>query len=375
MVVSDKMPATEPVKDNVVDEAKNAGRELKSASSTSTKIEDEPKTSAEPTASPAGDKAADNESRKGTTKSDETAAGSEREKGQKVESQPPAERAQTPPKENSILSELKTAFPNIEEKIVKAVLIASQGVLDPAFNALLFLSDPTFEEEAALPTQPVPAVAQAAIPTSQLQQDEMLARQLDEQFNRKDMRAERAARERRIREREEEFQRKQQQLRSEYGGYGSDDEDFIDVLNRGLQETSKKVGRWWEDIKKNFNEELDGQDARPGAGPQRARQQRFNSFGARDNEAYPTEQQLRGVSLHDDDDDEPAPRLPPRRTSTGPVPARADGPNVERKRWQPLPPEPVSAPTKVTAGGQNHAQNSKRDPDQDDYLINSDDEL
>ncbi|AEY95601.1 FACR083Cp [Eremothecium gossypii FDAG1] len=375
MVVVENVPDTTLSKATDADGAKNSGRELQSASSASTKIEDGPKEAPAKPVLPSEDQGATTGSDGDAKASEDPAANSEARTGQKHQSQPSAEREQTLPKENSILSELKAAFPNVEEKIVKAVIIASQGILDPAFSALLFLSDPTFEEEAALPTQAAPA-AQATVPISQLQQDEMLARQLDEQFNKKDLRAERAARERRIREREEEFQRKQQRLRSEYGGYGSeDDEDFIDVLNRGLQETSKKVGKWWDGIKKNFNEELDGPDARASAGPPRARQQRFNSFGARDDETYPTEQQLRGVSLHDEHDDEPAPRLPPRRTSTGPLPARPDGPNVERKRWQPLPPEPVSAPTKVTAGGRNHAQNKKRDPDQDDYLINSDDEL
>ena len=105
-------------------------------------------------------------------------------------------------KENPMLKQLKEAFPNIEEKYVKAVLIASQGQLDPAFNALLFISDPDFEKEAPLPTRPVQAPTRGVRrePKTQLEQDEELARQLDKKFNKHGNSAsERTARERRIR--------------------------------------------------------------------------------------------------------------------------------------------------------------------------------
>ncbi len=46
-----------------------------------------------------------------------------------------------PPRPLSPLSKstqtLKEAFPNIEEKYIKALLIASRGKVDPAFNGLL----------------------------------------------------------------------------------------------------------------------------------------------------------------------------------------------------------------------------------------------
>ena len=52
--------------------------------------------------------------------------------------------AENPKKDegNPILKQLKEAFPGIEEKYIIMVIIASQGNVDSAFNALLYLSDP-----------------------------------------------------------------------------------------------------------------------------------------------------------------------------------------------------------------------------------------
>lgn len=86
------------------------------------------------------------------------------------------------------------AFPDIDTNVVKAVLLASGGKVEPAFNALLSMwlprmfmwglltlysgmSDPNFKtEEAAPPKPPRPQ------PRSQLEQDEMYARQLAEHY-------------------------------------------------------------------------------------------------------------------------------------------------------------------------------------------------
>jgi hypothetical protein len=70
------------------------------------------------------------------------------------------------------------AFPSIDTKVVKAVLAASGGKVEPAFNALLGMSDPNYEQDMAPP--PVPRKAQ---PMSQLEADELYARQLAEQYN------------------------------------------------------------------------------------------------------------------------------------------------------------------------------------------------
>lgn len=75
------------------------------------------------------------------------------------------------------------AFPSIDAKVVKAVLMASGGKLEPAFNALLGMSDPDFKpEDAELQPPPQPPRPQRQ-PRNQMEADEMYARQLAEQYN------------------------------------------------------------------------------------------------------------------------------------------------------------------------------------------------
>ncbi|GMM53448.1 ubiquitin-binding protein [Maudiozyma humilis] len=89
------------------------------------------------------------------------------------------------PGENPLLKQLKEAFPSMEEKYIKAVMIASNGALDPAFNALLFLSDPDSGIDIPLPSkEPSPALnTQSRRKLTQLEQDELLAKQLNDQYN------------------------------------------------------------------------------------------------------------------------------------------------------------------------------------------------
>ena len=102
------------------------------------------------------------------------------------------------PREQAELT-LREAFPTIEAGVVKAVLAASGGQIEPAFNALLGMSDPDAQTEAASPPPPqqpprpaAPAVAQGQGAHSQLEADELYARQLAEHYQQQDMR--RAAR-------------------------------------------------------------------------------------------------------------------------------------------------------------------------------------
>jgi hypothetical protein len=77
---------------------------------------------------------------------------------------------------------LMEAFPSIDTKIVKAVLTASGGQVEPAFNALLGMSDPSFVAEQP-PRQPA-RPQQRRQPLSQLEADEQYARQLAEHYDR-----------------------------------------------------------------------------------------------------------------------------------------------------------------------------------------------
>lgn len=75
------------------------------------------------------------------------------------------------------------AFPSIDTKVVKAVLTASSGQVEPAFNALLGMSDPSFVAEQPPPPQPARPARRPQQPMSQMESDELYARQLAEQYD------------------------------------------------------------------------------------------------------------------------------------------------------------------------------------------------
>ncbi|TGO33507.1 hypothetical protein BHYA_0243g00230 [Botrytis hyacinthi] len=78
---------------------------------------------------------------------------------------------------------LKEAFPSIDAAVVKAVLIASGGRVEPAFNALLGMSDPDAAIEVPPPQPPRPQAQRVgSTPKSQLESDEQYARQLAEHY-------------------------------------------------------------------------------------------------------------------------------------------------------------------------------------------------
>ncbi|SCV06147.1 LANO_0H23134g1_1 [Lachancea nothofagi CBS 11611] len=352
--------------------------------------------------------------------------------------------------QNPILVELTEAFPGIEVKYVNAVLIASQGALDPAFNALLFLSDPSFEAEAAVPTAPPDNIkaASASAPINQLEQDEILARQLDAQFNKsrtshgqsssRTFEDERIARNKRIRNRQKEYERGTAQgrrpLTSEeekyYNQLGDEDEedDFISQLmdkdlpeirekfGRQVQETGKKVNEWISGFRKNWSQEQ-SQDSRYSDYPEYSqrgdasqtnsnrrrsssgsdyehyarpehRTARFNSFGAKEgDDSVDTSTRLasHGISIYNkdanegDQDDDVGPQLPSRNKpkDVQPETTYIDTPEAgTRKKWQPLSPEPmVATPSKTNVTASKKKTRSGYDDNENEFLINSDDEL
>lgn len=81
---------------------------------------------------------------------------------------------------------LREAFPDIEPGVVKAVLTASGGQVEPAFNALLGMSDPDAVREPDPPSMPPRPPREAPPPQGQMSQmdaDEMYARQLQEHYS------------------------------------------------------------------------------------------------------------------------------------------------------------------------------------------------
>ncbi|KAH0847035.1 hypothetical protein AYO21_02269 [Fonsecaea monophora] len=102
-------------------------------------------------------------------------------------SAPPKPPRPMSPREQAELT-LKEAFPTIEISVIRAILTASRGEIEPAFNALLGMTDPESQREPEpLPPAkpPRPARQQSPISTklSQLEADELYARQLAQEFN------------------------------------------------------------------------------------------------------------------------------------------------------------------------------------------------
>lgn len=160
---------------------------------------------------------------------------------------------------------LKEAFPGIELSVIKAVLIASGGRIDPAFNALLGMSDPDAlqhdaaadDEQPPPPQPPRPVNAQ-----SQLEADEAYARRLAEHY-------ESAAYEARTSSSRDGGRpvRRQQTGLKPNELYDDREHSFIDddlpviqeQLKKGFQETQVKVNGWFKDLKKKFDEQFDEQ--------------------------------------------------------------------------------------------------------------------
>ncbi|KAK0674706.1 hypothetical protein QBC41DRAFT_213084 [Cercophora samala] len=174
---------------------------------------------------------------------------------------------------------LKEAFPSIDMAVIKAVLTASRGQIEPAFNALLEMTDPdAAAQNEQPPPQPPRPVAAPHGPTTtaqeQLEADERYARQLAEHFENV------GAYEARTANRGE---------RGSYPGQGrggggpaprgrqqtglrpSQDErehSFLDddlpvikeQLKKGFLETQTKVNTWFTDFKKKIDEHFDEQE-------------------------------------------------------------------------------------------------------------------
>ncbi|KAG0668180.1 ubiquitin-binding protein cue5 [Maudiozyma exigua] len=400
--------------------------------------------------------------------------------------------AESKPKENPLLKQLQDAFPSIEEKYIRAIIIASKGSMDPAFNALLYLSDPKSGADIPLPSkQPSPS---PNLPSrkklTQLEQDELLAKQLNDQYNNnykrnsqrrkgsstttassrlgrrttdeninepipfdstnnrdKQLHVERLSeRRRRLKENGEFNPDSYQDDDDSWGQFVEKDLPEITArANKSLQDTASRVGNWFN---RNFGSDEQQQQQQQqqqsqmynnnnsnanafGYNDEQMREQeealrfyenqrnqpssvkmsstnndsqnerrRFNSFGQRIGE---DSLENHGISLNNDefsDDEDVPPQLPTReRTREGNDSSNENGSadsadpdasmvthdsqrvvsqttyidtpdKTPKKKWQPVPPEPIDAtPTKVNA-----TTNKSTDPDADDFMINSDDE-
>lgn len=281
----------------------------------------------------------------------ETASKTEQENATKTEAEKPAssvsaaaEKAATeevpidedapppPPRPISpitrITKDLKDAFPNIEDKLITAVLIASQGQVDPAFNALLYISDPSFKPEIPVPSQAPPPVSKSGPKT--VTDDELLARELQKEFEREEQNR-RRRHEQRLRRKLSQDQRRSRV--SEENDLSPDEFDQIkETFTQGLEDARSTLNGWVS----GFSKKLLGEADQPNS-----QKQNPKLFGALGGSSFNSNTRRarfdedpeiishdfhNKINLSNNDDHKDLPNLPQRRPENAP----------EAKKWEPL---------------------------------------
>lgn len=171
--------------------------------------------------------------------------------------------------------------------MVKAVLTASGGNVEPAFDALLGMTDPDSQKDATPPAKPPRPAQQSAIPTStaqsQLEADEMYARQLHEHYSS----AGRPQRQNVVPNQQPPRPHTQAQEEREYSFLDDDLPMIRENIRKGFLETQSTVNKWVT----NFKKKLDGEDdegfgSQPAKPAQRLQgsNQGFPNYGRRSSE-------------------------------------------------------------------------------------------
>ncbi|KAH7320902.1 hypothetical protein B0I35DRAFT_407929 [Stachybotrys elegans] len=148
---------------------------------------------------------------------------------------------------------LKEAFPGVEELVIKAVLSASGGRVEPAFNALLEMTDPeAVKREPAETPPPQPPRPQGRREMSQMEADELYARQLAQQYDNA------GAYEARTSNRQRD--RSANNMSDEDREYNFIDDELPvirDNLRKGFAETQTKVNGWISTLRKRLEDTFD----------------------------------------------------------------------------------------------------------------------
>ncbi|KAF4631220.1 hypothetical protein G7Y89_g6912 [Cudoniella acicularis] len=150
---------------------------------------------------------------------------------------------------------LKEAFPSIDAAVVKAVLRASGGRVEPAFNALLEMTDPDAVRDEIPPPQPPRPTPQrvGSTPQSQLEADEQYARQLAEHYGGAGSYEPRTTSRGNPRGRQQ-TGLKPNELYEEEHSFIDDDLPIIkENLKKGFLETQSKVNGWITNLRKRID--------------------------------------------------------------------------------------------------------------------------
>lgn len=245
---------------------------------------------------------------------------------------PPPPRPVSPV--TQITNELKEAFPNIDAKYVTAVLVASEGKVDLAFNALLYLSDPTFK-----PVIPIPSHSAPAPPPKDLTDDEKLARKLQKEFAREERR-QRAARDAKRQGR----QPAHQDL-DDSDDFGQIKESFA----QGFEEARTTLNGWVSGLARKFQDEPSPQTG-SSQSPKLFGALGGSSFNSGDRKSgYDRDPEIISNDFHTKismkDELETAPQLPKRQES----------------KWQPLNPDvPVNSDAFLVTDSDDEEEGKKK---------------
>ncbi|KAF2829038.1 hypothetical protein CC86DRAFT_368162 [Ophiobolus disseminans] len=189
---------------------------------------------------------------------------------------------------------LVEAFPSIDSNVIKAVLVASGGKVEPAFNALLSMSDPNFKAEEAPPPQPP-----RPQPKSQLEQDEIYARQLAEHYQSRGGQGAQGQGQGGYGQRPSGEQRRQQPSQRpnepdrEHSFFDDDLPEIRKTFEQGFKETQKTVTGWISNLAKKLDGEPDDYDQY--GNPVNRDQQRPAQSAQRQNFGPSQSDQLQGI--------------------------------------------------------------------------------
>ena len=172
---------------------------------------------------------------------------------------------------------LQEAFPTIDKGVIRAILTASSGQVEPAFAALLEMSDPEAAQREQPPAMPPRPARPAQSPQqSQMESDEQYARQLAEHFQNTETRPMNQNRDNshlppsRVgrpgqNPNPDDYQWRSfvdgaNDFRTELGEAANEfmTDDLPEIrenIRKGFVETQKTVTSWITNFRKNFNEE------------------------------------------------------------------------------------------------------------------------
>ncbi|KHJ30293.1 putative cue domain-containing protein [Erysiphe necator] len=233
----------------------------------------------------------------------------------KMNDNPPNQPLQQPPQiiNHDVKAEdtLKDAFPSIDIAVIKAVLRASGGQIEPAFNALLGMSDPEATQDLSNPPTSFHSTANngaGSTPLSQLEADERYARQLANQYQYQynDARENLGSMRNNPRRNLAPTPDRRQNIYEERSFLEDDLPIIKDNLKKGFLETQNKVSNWITFLKKKIDGDDDADSVHQNYGST-SRLNRFKDDGRKSDDFSPYDadpqvlsDDFAGIQLHSD---------------------------------------------------------------------------